>query len=78
MCSKEQGFYQSNASEVCKTCRHEKKYHDFGLCAGAFPNGVEGIDPQEVFYGECHCPKFENQGYSNYYRSNHTGGIRLL
>ena len=39
----------------CLECNHDIKYHTKSGCIGAFPNGTEGLDPQEIFYGECHC-----------------------
>lgn len=39
----------------CSECGHDLKYHDQYGCWGAFPNGTDDIDPEEVFYGECHC-----------------------
>jgi hypothetical protein len=40
---------------VCGECGHDMKYHTVYGCHGAFPDGLDGISPDEVFYGECHC-----------------------
>lgn len=45
--------------QICINCGHKHKYHSGILCGGAFPNGTDGINPQEVFYGECHCHGFQ-------------------
>ena len=43
----------------CHECGHDLKYHEniggMVWCRGSYPNGTEGVDPNEVFYGECHC-----------------------
>jgi len=52
---------------LCPECGHAKEHHTEYGCKGSYPDGVDGVDPQEVFYGECHCPIFrqiaqENEG----------------
>jgi len=48
----------SKEEAICPDCNHALKYHSKnGGCHGAFPDGVEGVDPQEVFYGECLCTR---------------------
>ena len=40
---------------LCAACGHALKHHTPYGCEGAFPNGTEGVSPDEIFYGECHC-----------------------
>ena len=43
------------SDDKCPECNHEWKHHVGYGCYGSFPNGMDGISPQEAFYGECLC-----------------------